>query len=101
VTVTIPAGASKALVSVTSGDTGSNGSIQCFTSFAVSGASAQAASDNRAQVLAGGVFLQTSASFVVSGLTSGSNTFTAKYRVTNASQSCLFQNRSIWVVPLP
>jgi hypothetical protein len=104
VTVTIPAGASKALVSVTSGVTGSNGSIQCYMSFAVSGASTQAASDSRAQALtgvSGTNFLQTSASFVVTGLTPGSNTFTAQYRASVNNQTCTFSNRSIWVIPLP
>ena len=42
--------------------------------------------------------VQGSATFYVSGLTAGSNTFTAKYRGTVGTAT--FSNRSITVIPL-
>ncbi len=43
--------------------------------------------------------VQGSATFFVTGLTAGSNTFTAKYRVTGGTGTYL--NRTIIVIPLP
>jgi hypothetical protein len=61
--------------------------------------------DNKALVVgAGGTQVnQTSATFVVTGLTGGATyTFTAKYRSTGGSlQPTTFANRSITVIPLP
>ena len=42
---------------------------------------------------------QGSATFYVTGLTAGSNTFTAKYRVDAGTGT--FANRTIVVIPLP
>ena len=44
-------------------------------------------------------FFQGSATYVVSGLTAGSHTFTAKYRTSAGTET--FTNRSIIVIPLP
>jgi hypothetical protein len=98
VTVTVPA-SGKVLVSVTSGMKNSNASNPTFMSFAVSGATTQAATDTRALSLLGNNFQQASASFVLTGLTPGSTTFTAKYRTDGGTAT--FQNRSIWAIPLP
>lgn len=96
VTVTIPA-SGNALVTVTaridptSGNTG-------YMSFSGGGASA---ADNQALVRdagtsAGTGYIQASATFLVTGLTPGSQTLTAKYK-GNAT----FSNRHLVVVPLP
>jgi hypothetical protein len=77
-----------------------NGSTSMFMSFAVSGASTQAASDARSLILLGNALQQSTASFVVSGLTPGSTTFTAQYRVSG-SGTATFSNRSMFVIPLP
>jgi len=99
VTVTLPAGATRALVSVTSGVQGSTGSISCYVSFQVNGAGTLAQMDARALILTNNNLQQASATFVVSGLSAGSNTFTAQYRAS--SGTCTFSNRSIWAIPLP
>jgi hypothetical protein len=77
-----------------------------WMSFAVSGASTVAASDIRSLAREHGTssstgYIQASAVYVVTGLTNGSNTFTAKYRVSGTTGTDAFANRSIIVVPLP
>jgi hypothetical protein len=98
VTVTVPA-SGKVLVAVTSGMQATNGSTSMFMSFALSGANTQAASDSRALILLGNNLQQSTASFVVSGLTPGSTTFTAQYKVSG-SGTATFSNRSMFVIPL-
>jgi hypothetical protein len=73
-------------------------------SFAVSGATTRAASDNEALV-ASGAAISTSDPFgtysravVITGLTAGSNVFTMKYKVSAGTAS--FQNRNIVIVAL-
>lgn len=69
-------------------------------SFDISGASSFSAADTKAvqtngdanPIIASGVYLMT-------GLTAGSNTFTAKYRSTNGA-SAPFQNRNIAVIDM-
>jgi hypothetical protein len=103
VAVTIPA-SGNALVTVTGSLSNATASAQSNMGFAISGASTQAASDTRALVVKNGgnqvILVQGSATFFVSGLTPGSTTFTAKYRVSAASTGT-FVNRSVIVVPLP
>ena len=72
--------------------------------FAVSGATTVAASDTKALIVpfyGNGANLKTqvSATYLVTGLTAGGNTFTAKYRTTGGTATWL--NRSIIVIPLP
>ena len=86
-------------MSVTSGMFATNGATSMFMSFAVSGATTMAPTDARALVLLGNDLQQSSASFVVSGLNPGSNTFTAQYKV-DGSGTATFLNRSMWVIPL-
>lgn len=74
-----------------------------FMGFAVSGATTVAAADASAiavvnQDLANNA-VQIGATFVVTGLTAGSNTFTAKYKASGTT-TCTFSNRQIGVVPL-
>ncbi len=100
VTVTIPA-SGNALVTVTAGLGNSNNDVATIMSFAISGATTRAAADAtslQCRAVSVDVF-QISATYFVSGLTAGSNTFTAKYRV--AGNTGTFVNRSIIVVPLP
>jgi len=99
VTVNITSG--KALVTLTTRI--ANGSLGfAYMSFAVSGASTVAASDNTSIMLydpAGHFEIRASATYVVTGLTNGSNTFTAKYRESGGAST--FADRSIIVIPLP
>jgi len=73
-------------------------------SFAVSGATTRAASDNEALIFAGAVVGGTdpittgSRAVVITGLTAGSNTFTMKYKTSAGTAS--FANRNIVVIPL-
>jgi hypothetical protein len=103
VTVTIPA-SGKALVTVTGSLTNATNAAQSNMGFAITGATTQAASDTQALVVKNGgaqaILVQGSATFFISGLNTGSTTFTAKYRVS-ASSTGTFVNRSIIVVPLP
>jgi hypothetical protein len=79
--------------------TATNGS---FMSYAVSGASTVAASDSRSlSIINNGTVTGNSygISFLQTDLTPGSNTFTAKYRST-AATNATFADRNIIVVPL-
>lgn len=70
-------------------------------SFAISGATTQAATDgNCLHIRGGGTTDEGRASSVnfVSGLTAGSNTFTTKYRVNAGTGT--FQRRTITVIPV-
>lgn len=72
-----------------------------FYGFAISGATTQAAADNAAlryQPWTGNALGKLGASFVVTGLTPGSNTFTAKYKVDGSTGTWI--DRRISVVPL-
>jgi hypothetical protein len=67
-------------------------------SFAVTGASTIAATDTEAVVETGGQ-QQASATYVVTGLHAGSNTFTAKYRTSAGGNTCHYSNRGLIVTP--
>jgi hypothetical protein len=99
VTVNIPAGVTKALVIVTAGEFTSTGSDSAFMSYTVTGASSIAATDAHAFQVRGNNTVRASATSVVSGLTSGSNVFTAKYHVDAGTGT--WANRDITVIPLP
>ena len=79
----------------------------CSMSFTVSGASIVAASDAKSLRLNddAGVIHQASGSYLVTGLTAGSNTFTAVYKSNNEGgggvNTCTYSNRNIVVVPWP
>jgi hypothetical protein len=88
------------LVAVTAGMQATNGSTSMFMSSALSGANTQSAVDARSVILLGNNLQQSTASFVMSGLTPGSTTFTAQYKVSG-SGTATFSNRSIFVIPLP
>jgi hypothetical protein len=89
----------RAIVTVTGGMDNSTASNPGFMAFAMSGANTSAGNDATALNLIGNGFQKASGSFVLSGLTPGSTTFTAKYRTTGGTET--FQNRYIWVLPLP
>lgn len=98
--VTVNTG-TKAIVMVSSIVQNSTASQNSYASYAVSGASTIAASDDRAVIITAAAINQTlraSAVYMETALTAGSNTFTMKYRVTGGTGS--FQNRRIVVIPL-
>ena len=102
-TVTIPA-SGNALVTLTLGSSTSATDLDCLMAFAVSGATTRVSSDaqsfrNPGRSVANAVH-QGSATYLVTGLTAGSNTFTAQYRLGTAG-TCTFLNRNIIVIPLP
>lgn len=77
--------------------------VSALMSFAVSGATSASASDTRAvsyqpPSVAAARSIRASAVTLLDGLTPGSNTFTAKYRVTGGTGT--FNNRRIAVLPL-
>lgn len=92
-----------ALVTVTAGISNTvSGSQISAMGFAISGATTVAASDsfslqNQALAAVAGAQIVASASFYVTSLTAGTNTFTSKYRVTGGTGS--FALRSIIVEP--
>jgi hypothetical protein len=99
VTLTVPA-SGRVLVSVTSDMSNSTGGGSNFMGFAISGADTRAAADTNALILGGNTLQAATASFIVTGLTAnGSDTFTAKYRVSGGTGT--FSNRSIWAIPIP
>jgi acetolactate synthase regulatory subunit len=91
--------------------TGNNGAgvVQGFEAFAVSGATTIAANDAQSVMVgvtgsstqhADTVQNQVSATYVVTGLTNGNNTFTLNYR-SSGGDTITYSNRSIIVIPLP
>jgi hypothetical protein len=101
--VTVTTGTS-ALVFIKAGmypdPTGSEGNIPSM-SFAISGASTLAADDARAITIRNsgtGTGNRFGGAFHVTGLTAGSNTFTAQYRASSGTSH--FENRDIIVMPL-
>jgi hypothetical protein len=69
-----------------------------YMSFAVSGATTVAANDNAAAENSSSVFNRSSYQMLVTGLTAGSNTFTAKYKVDGTTGTFIY--RTISVIPL-
>lgn len=74
-----------------------------YMSFAVSGATTRAADDDycvaaRTEVTGGNITARCSAFRLLTGLTSGSNTFQGKYRVSAGTGN--FNERSLLVIPL-
>jgi hypothetical protein len=100
--VTVTTG-TKALVIITSSIYANASNRQAFMSYEVSGASTITASDTTAlsiyaATVASNELRASSAS--VPTLTAGSNTFTAKYRISNSSASAIFSDRQIFVINL-
>lgn len=98
--VTLTTG-TKALVVVTARMSNGSTGYNSLMGFAVSGASTVSAADERTLRIwsnALGAF-QVSAAFLLTGLTAGSNTFTAKYKAESPS-TANFENRSISVIDL-
>lgn len=105
--VTVTTG-TKALVIVTAGvyNNSNSATAHGYISYAVSGASTVSASDERANMVwinttaanSANLF-RSSAAFVHTGLTAGSNTFAMQYKV-NSSENVGFYYRSISVVDL-
>jgi hypothetical protein len=91
-TVTITSG--NALVTLTASITANSPCNMSFNAGGFSAADAQSL-----QLFTGGQAVQLSAIYYVTGLTAGSNTFTAVYRSQNGLATCTFANRSIIVIP--
>jgi hypothetical protein len=81
----------------TTGDAYNSGTQYEYLSFAVSGATTLAASDNSAQVAGGpsNVIVPVGCAMVVTGLTAGTNTFTLSYRTDGGTAT--FRQRRITV----
>lgn len=86
-----------ALVSIYNSNVNS-GSAASLMSFEVSGASSVSAADNTSIGAIGTSGIREGAAFLVTGLTSGSNTFTCKYRV--GANTGTYVDRRISVLPL-
>lgn len=98
--VTVTTG-TQAWVMLYAGEANSSAGANVWMSFAVSGASTVAGADNMSVGYDSPVATSTcyhGASFYVTSLTAGSNTFTAKYRVSSGTGT--FSNRRIFVIPL-
>lgn len=80
-----------------SNNTGSDG---CLMSFAISGATTLAAADNNSACVISTSTNSGSTIITLSGLTAGSNTFTAKYKALTGGTAS-FMRRNITVIPLP
>jgi hypothetical protein len=96
VTVNVSA-AGTAVITVTAFEDAAAGGDSCYMSFAsTSGPTSVAASDSQAVMETGGG-QQASATYVVTGLSAGSYTFTARYR--SSGGTCHFSNRGLIVTP--
>jgi hypothetical protein len=91
----------RVLVAVTAGIETTTGGGSGYMSFAMSGANNVPPPTNNSTALnlIGNDFQKATATFVLTGLTPGSTTFTAKYRTNSGTAT--FQNRSMWGIPLP
>jgi hypothetical protein len=98
VTATITA-AGKALVTVTMFTSTAVSGTVCFMTYAVSGATTVAASDTKSVSSASTGGTHITATYLVTGLTAGSNVFTAKYRSEVSGDTCTFADRNIIVTP--
>lgn len=97
--VTVTTGV-RAFVFISAQLTGNTGTLGSFMSYAVSGATSVAASDGSALVYypsTANLPIQSSR-VIGQGLTAGSNTFTAQYRVAGATTGS-FGQRSVAVIP--
>jgi hypothetical protein len=94
VTVTIPA-SGNAMITVTGQVNPNTGNIACM-SFSGGGI---AASDTQAVCSDTGT-IQASGTYLVTGITPGSQTFTAQYH-SSGGRTATFSNRSLIVIPLP
>jgi hypothetical protein len=97
--VTLSTGTS-ALVTLSCMSYNNDGAYLCYMSVAVSGASTISASDDAAILTRYGQQTSVSRTFILTGLTAGSNTFTSKYKVS-ATTTGNFGYRSITVVGVP
>ena len=91
----------KALVTVTALIAGPGNDVGCAMAFAVSGATTVASSDTESLMYVthnSGDNAQHSATYLVTGLNAGSNTFTVQYRGL-ASGTCTFTNNGLIVTP--
>lgn len=95
--VTLTTG-TQALLSISATGSNNTSNASIYMSYAVSGASTVSASDSTALIISsytGGIGFSGSAVYLLSGLTAGSNTFTAKYKVSSNTGS--WSNRSLIV----
>lgn len=94
----------KALVIITSDLYNNTAGAGAAMGFAVSGASTIAAGTSAHEIShyddAASQVARVSGSFLVTGLTAGSNTFTAQYKRPTASGTAQFQNRQITVIDM-
>lgn len=93
--VTVTVGSSgKALISLSAEHFNSVGDAT-FMDVTLSGANTRAASDSTALFLRSTAAIRAASSFMLSGLSAGSTTFTAKYKVTSGTGTFLARNISV------
>jgi hypothetical protein len=97
--VTLTTG-TKALICLAGDLTSNDPDGIAYASFDVTGASTVAASDTYALIVKGVADNQLGTSFVITGLTAGSNTFTMKFRSNNLGYTATFSNRIISVIDM-
>jgi ethanolamine utilization microcompartment shell protein EutL len=97
VTLTVPASGS-VLIIVTAQITGSTGNAAGFMSVTVDGAIPLAVGDPSSLRVAGNNAVRASATALVTGLSPGSHTFSATYRL-QGSGTATFSDRNIVVIP--
>lgn len=88
----------KALVIVSAAVRNSSAGVSSYMSFAVSGATTIAANDANAYLTFETDYDKSSFAIIITGLTAGSNTFTAKYRT--AAGTATFVDRNINVIDM-
>lgn len=90
----------KTLVTVTARMSNGGGGQDCYMSFTATGASAWDVQSVNGGYTGGSTWAaQMGATYLVTGLTSGSNTFAGSYRSGTSGQTCTFNNTSIVVIP--
>lgn len=97
--VTVTTGA-KAIVLLNVGMDSNLAAGSCWTAYGITGATTLIASVDRSISARGAAAEYKGATFLQTGLTPGSNTFTMKYFAGAGTSSCDFLNRRIAVIPL-
>jgi hypothetical protein len=97
VTVTISA-TGHAMVILTAGIDSENSNTLCYMGFAESGTNTASGTDTRSLSMDRTSGPHLSATYFLTGLTSGSTTFTAKYRSNSGTNTCTYADRNIIVI---
>jgi len=82
---------------------GNNADEMCFMSFSSTGGTGNTTASDATSISGSERVdpVRSGATFLITGLSAGSHTFTGQYRAFDTSSVCTVSNRNIIVLPLP